>query len=194
MSDRLTLSCWLQSFHTLTLPVHWDALLRSFPYSKLDPAEFVTAKVHAISLAEPLILERRIAAPFDAAEVSQIAREFQHADCAYELECAWDLMEPENGDWKLSPVEVSLWCFGPEFENELGDHVRIEFGMEYLFLPVEGDASSVRPAEANLRSMARLIKDISDRLPVERKYLWSEGGTDFAEKLARFQVRGMRAQ
>jgi len=80
-------------------------------------------------------------------------------------------------------VNVSLWCFGPEFDNDTTDHVRVEFGLEDTFLPSPDDDASIRASHTNLRSLMRLVDQIGAKLPVERKHLWSESGVNFAQKL-----------
>ncbi|MBS1825820.1 MAG: hypothetical protein JST93_10905 [Acidobacteria bacterium] len=182
MSDRLTLSCWLRNFGPLSMIPQWEKLLGVFPFSKLSQRSTVL-RVYAVNLSEPVIFERAYAPPFDPAEAVAISREFQHEDCAYQLECAWDLMELGEQDWQMAPVNVSLWCFGPEFDNDTTDHVRVEFGLEDTFLPSPDDDASIRASHTNLRSLMRLVDQIGAKLPVERKHLWSESGVNFAQKL-----------
>lgn len=182
MSDRLTLSCWLRHHNALSMIPNWEKLLGLFPFSRLSQRSTVF-RVHAVNLTEPTVFERAYPPPFTPTEAVAIAREFQHEDCAYQLECAWDLMELGEEDWQLTPVNVSLWCFGPEFDNDTTDHVRIEFGLEDTFLPQPGDDASIRASHANLRSLMHLVEQVGAKLPVERKHLWSESGLNFAEKL-----------
>jgi hypothetical protein len=181
MSDRLTLSCWLRGFNPLNMPHHWEKLLRMFPYSRLAQSPTL-CRVCAVSLSEPPLIESEFPPPFDPQQAVQLAKEFQNADCAYQVETFWELMLPEN-NWSLRPAAVSLWCFGPEFENDTTDHIRIEFGLETQFLPVPGDEKSLRASQANLRSLTHLVQEVSAALPIERQHLWSESGTNFAEKL-----------
>ncbi|MCS7023470.1 MAG: hypothetical protein NZV14_01620 [Bryobacteraceae bacterium] len=189
MADRLTLSFWLRGYDnpaaaTLRMVDYWEKLLRLFPFSKLHQG-LVTVSVRAVSPAEPILCEQAYPPPFDPEPAVQLAREFQQADCAYQLECAWDLMLFDR-DWKLSPARLSLWCFGPEYENDTGDHVRIEFGPEDPFLPARNEPVSVRVAQTNLRSLMKLVQDIEAQVPVEKRLLWSESGENFAEKIARW--------
>ena len=160
----------------------WKKLLELFPFSRLSPRSTVM-RVYAVNLNEPIVFERAYPPPFDPANAVAIARELQHEDCAYQLECAWDLMELGEDDWQMAPVNVSLWCFGPAFENDVTDHIRIEFGLEDTFLPQPDDDASIRASHTNLRSLMHLVEEIGSKLPVERKHLWSESGINFAEKL-----------
>ena len=182
MADRLTLSCWLRNYHALAMIPQWERLLELFPFSRLSRRSAVF-RVYAINYSEPIVFERAYPPPFDPSNAVDAAREFQHEDCAYQLECAWDLMEQGDEDWKMAPVNVSLWCFGPEFENETTDHLRVEFGLEDTFLPQPDDEASVRASHTNLRSLMHLVQEISEKLPVDRKHLWSESGVNFAGKL-----------
>ncbi|MBL8228020.1 MAG: hypothetical protein JNL98_06070 [Bryobacterales bacterium] len=191
MADRLTLSCWLRGYEnpaaaTLMMLNHWEKLLKLFPYSKLQKG-FVTVVVHAVGENEPVLFEHAYPIPFDPGQAVTIAREFQQADCAYQVDCAWDLMQFDR-DWKLGPVKLSLWCYGPGYDNESGDHLRIEFGPEDPFLPARNEPISVRVAQSNLRSLMKLVQDIEKALPVEKRMLWSESGQNFAEKIARLMA------
>jgi len=182
MSDRLTLSCWLRNYNALSMIPQWEKLLNLFPFSKLSNRSTVL-RVCAVNYSEPVLFEHAFPPPFDPEDAVAASREFQHGDCAYQLECAWDLMALGEEDWQLAAVGVSLWCFGPAFENETSDHFRVEFGLEDTFLPQPGDDASIRASQANLRSLMHLVEQIDAKLPVERKHLWSESGVKFAEKL-----------
>ncbi len=182
MTDRLMLSCHLRGFHSLRIPEFWEKLVRLFPYSRLTKRP-VYLRILAIEASEPPLFERAWEPPFDASEAVKLSREFQHDDGAYQIECEWDLMQQTGQAWKLEPAPVSLWCFGPEFGNDLGDHLRVELGLEQRFLPVPGNDASARAAQANLRSLMHLVSEIEKNLPVEKRHIWSESGENFAERL-----------
>jgi hypothetical protein len=184
MSDRLMLSCHVRGFHPLRMAGDWEKMLGLFPFSRLAKSP-VYFRVHAIGFSEPVLLERAWEPPFEPARAVEAAREAIHDDCAWQLECAWDLLQKTGGEWKLTPAPVSLWCFGPQFDNELGDHLRIEFGLEDPFLPQPGDPLHTRAAQANLQSLMKLVKDIEHAFPLELRHLWSESGENFAERIAR---------
>lgn len=183
MSDRLVLSCYLSGFHVLKMHGFWEKLLKLYPYSRLTVRP-VYLRALAIDTTEPPLFEKAWEPPFDPQEAIELSREFQHEDGAWQLDCEWDLMEGGN-NWQLAPVPVSLWCFGPRFENELQDHLRIDLGLEQRFLPKPGDESSARAAQANLRSLTHLVQDIEKHLPIERRHIWSESGENFAVRLQR---------
>jgi len=77
-----------------------------------------------------------------------------------------------------------LCCFGPAFDNEEGDHLRIEFGVDSRFLPQPGIEGSLRMVQSNVRSLLHLVGEIDGNLDLERRQLWSESGVNFSEVLA----------
>lgn len=174
------------------MPNHWESFLKAFPYSRLTKAPAV-CRVRAVGFSEPPVFEDAYQQPFKPEGFAKTAREYQHDDVAYEVECDWDLMRLDN-DWRLGPVRVGLFCFGPEYDNEVGDHLRIDFGVEDLFLPHVGDDASLRTSQANLKSLLHLVSDIGKKLQLERKHLWSESGTNFAAKLEEAAGLGLLPQ
>jgi hypothetical protein len=191
VSDRLYLSCWLRGFSEKSIPQRFEALLGLFPFSKLA-ARGPVLRVYAINLSEPPLLEREFEPSGPVAVLAEAmvdaAREFVAPDCCLEVEATWDLWQ-WKGDWKLAPAAVTILCFGPDFENDTGDHVRIEFGPDLRFLPVEGVEGSLRMGRSNLLSLLHLVGDIERTLPVERRSIWSESGANFAELLAETVAR-----
>lgn len=190
MPDRLYLSCWIRGFDAKSMLRHFEAVLRVFPYSRLA-ARGPVLRVRGIEMAEPPVVERefRLASPGEVApEMIASAREFAHEDCCVEVDAAWDLWQ-YDGEWKLAPASVGLLCFGPAFENETGDHLRIEFGLDARFLPIEGVEGSARMGQSNLRSLLRLVTDIEHAVPLSGRRLWAESGVNFAELLAEAVAR-----
>jgi hypothetical protein len=181
MADRLYLSYWLEGFSPLTMLRQYEKVLEAFPYSKLSGSDPVF-RIHAVSFSEPVLMETAIPGPVDASAVVKIAGEFQNLDVALELNAAWDLWRNER-EWKLAPAAVSIVSFGPEFERDLDDHIRISFGIEDQFLPPEDDAGGIPMVRGNVQSLLRLVHDLDERLQVARRLLWSESGENFAEKL-----------
>ena len=118
-------------------------------------------------------------------EFTHFQREFAADDCCTLIDAFWDLWQLEVGesrDWKLGPASVTLLCFGPEFENESGDHLRIDFGLDARFLPQKG--ADTRVVQENIRSLLHLVGDVDRVLAPDRRTLWSESGANFAEVLA----------
>lgn len=186
MSDRLYLSCWLRGFSESGMPRHFETLLGLFPFSKLA-ARGPLLGVYAVAMSEPPLLEREFAPGGPpaalAAAIVEAALEFLETDCCLDVEATWDLWQ-WNGEWKLAPAAVTILCFAPGFESDSGDHLRIEFGPDFRFLPMEGVEGSLRMGRSNVLSLLHLVGDIERALPVARRRIWSESGTNFAELLA----------
>ena len=121
-----------------------------------------------------------------------IAAELARDDCAVEVEATWDLWQHDGDDWKLGPAPVTLVCSGPRFDTRTRIILRIEFGLDSRFLPIEGLTGSLRMGQSNLRSLLHLVSQLETALPLERRKLWSESGANFAEilveTLSRFDV------
>jgi hypothetical protein len=181
MPDQLSLSLWLHGFGQKNTLRHFRALLGLFPFSRLRPG--VTAlRIYALEFSEPGLYEQAFAGDVDLDMVVELAAEFEGPDCAYVVDGWWELWSYDNG-WQLSPSRVTLTCFGPEFDNDVGDHLRLELGPEALFLPQPGIPEGARKAQSNLLGLVRLAHELEQGLPVERRSLWSESGEDFAERV-----------
>ncbi|BDC51250.1 hypothetical protein F183_A35660 [Bryobacterales bacterium F-183] len=184
MADRLYLSVWLrQAEHDKQL-FRFERLLRAFPFSKLAKSESIL-RILALNFGEPPIAENLIAGLPDPEAIAGLAKEFYGPDSAIQVDCYWDLWQYVDEDWTLAPTPVSIYCFAPGFEREDGEDFRIEFGLDTQFLPERNSASGVRMLQSNIRSMLSLVHDVENRLPLERRLLWSESGENFAELLQR---------
>jgi hypothetical protein len=183
MSDRLYLSCWVQSYSAFTMLRHYGKLLETFPFSKLSERP-QTLRVHAVSHSEPPIVEKPFEPNIGPSELLDAARDFTAGDCSVDIESAWDLWQ-FDGDWKLMPAPVTISCFGPEFEQDSDDHLRIDFGLDSKFLPMPGVEGALRMQQSNIRSLLHLVTQIEQALPLSRRQLWSESGANFAEILAK---------
>ncbi len=180
MPDQLYLSCWLRGFSANNMLRHFERLLRLFPHSRLAPG--ATLRLRAVDLAEPELLERRFP---DAARVEEIlaaAQEFRHPDIAAEVETAWDLWQLRD-EWRLTPAPARLSCFGPRFESEAGEHLRVDFGLDSHFLPQPEYPEGLKMVRSNITSLLRLVRSLDEGLAIERRQLWSESGENFAERL-----------
>jgi len=78
---------------------------------------------------------------------------------------------------------VLLGCYGPEFENDIGDQLRFELGLDSHFLPRPGLPESAPKVKSNIRSVLRLAQELDQALPVLKRRLWTESGEDFAARL-----------
>lgn len=183
MADQLFLSYWLRAFNDVNMLRQYEKVLRLFPFSRLTKQASVF-RIVPIDNNQPAVFERAYQTPPELADVLAAAGDFQHADCCYRLESAWDLWQFE-GDWKLAPSAVSLICLGPEFENETGDNLRVEFGVDANFLPQPDAPGEVKMVQSNVQSLLKLVHDLDDKLSAERRLLWTESGENFHDKLRR---------
>lgn len=179
MADCLYLSYWIRGFNATSMLRHYERVLELFPFSKLRRSES-QFRIYVLAYSEPAVLDVPVASPVNPESVITSAREFQNADACYELESAWDLWSWDQ-EWKLAPSRVLLTCFGPEFANDTGENLRIDFGLDEQFLPASDE--DLRMVRANIQSLLRLVHDLDDRLKAERRQLWSESGENFAERL-----------
>jgi hypothetical protein len=183
MSDRLYLSCWVRDFSAMSMLRDYGKLLNAFPFSKLSERP-QTLRVHAVSHSEPPVVEKPFEPKVGPSEILEAARDFVGSDCSCDIESAWDLWQ-FDGDWKLLPAPVTLSCFGPDFEQESDDHLRIDFGLDSKFLPMPDVKGSLRMQQSNIRSLLYLVTQLEQALPLSRRKLWSESGANFAEILAK---------
>jgi hypothetical protein len=190
MSDRLYLSCWVRAYSGATMLLHFETMLALFPFSRLAKRGALL-NIYAVEHAEPALAERDFPPGATAAEIVAQAGEFTEPDCSVEVETEWDLWQHGDQGWELRPATVRLVCFGPDFDNENGDHLRIELGLDALYLPQEGVPATLRMSQSNLKSLLHLVNEIERALPLERRLLWSESGVNFpallAETLARME-------
>ncbi len=180
MADRLYLSYWLRGYTEHNMLRHFSAMLHKFPFSALSPRAVL--RTYAIELVEPPIAEREFAGQVDVDALLAAAAEFHQADCAYEIETAWDLWQFED-EWKIKPSELTLSCYGPLFPSELGEQLRIDFGLDAQFLPRPEIPAGLAPVRHNIQSLLHLVRDLDAALPVDKRRLWSESGENFAARL-----------
>jgi hypothetical protein len=152
-----------------------------FPYSRLSKGETIL-RLQAVSQIEPTLFEHSFETPPDPEAVMIAVREFATGDSAMALDTWWDLWQFEK-DWKLTPARVTLACFGPEFEADREDDLRIEFGIDTLFLPQTELPEALFMARSNIRSLLHLVRELDGALNAESRKLWTESGENFAERL-----------
>jgi len=182
MSDRLYLSCWIRGFNESNLLRHFGKMLDLFPFSKLTQRGPIV-RVYAIEYVEPPLFERAFDLGASPSDMIAAARGFVQPDCSVEIDAYWDLWQYDT-EWKLRPAGVTMTCFGPAFERDNDDHLRIGFGLDAKFLPTPGIEGSLRMGQSNLRSLLHLSGEIERVLPMDRRAVWSESGANFAELLA----------
>jgi hypothetical protein len=156
-------------------------MLRQFPFSKLNNSGSIL-RVHAVSWDEPPLVELPLLDPLDIDRALSAAKEFAAGDCAVQLETKWDLWQ-YGKDWELTPTRIVVSCFGPRFENEETDHLRIDLGLDTSFLPQPELPNSTLMVQSNIRSLLHLASDLDRNLNVETKRLWSDSGENFADRI-----------
>jgi hypothetical protein len=181
MADLLNLSLWLRDFDSDTMLSALEELLRMFPFSQVRPG-IEGVRIYAIDFTEPPLVEQAFPEAVDVDTVIGVCGDFENADCAYQVQGWWELWRFAS-DWKLTPSRVSVLSFGPEFDNDVGDHLRIELGADTDFLPSPDAPQSARKAQSNLASIVRLTRELERAMPVERRSLWSDSGENFADQL-----------
>jgi hypothetical protein len=181
VADRLYLSCWVRGFTANNMLRQFERMLGVFPHSKLA-ARGPVLRIYAIEQLEPPQFEREFTPGVDPKDIIAAAQEFSHEDCLFEVDTAWDLWQ-FDGDWKLAPAGVTLECFGPEFDNETGDHLRIDFGNDARFLPNPHVEGGPRMAQSNLKSLIHLVHEVERVAQIERRQLWSESGVSPVERI-----------
>jgi hypothetical protein len=182
MADQLYLSLWLRDFTEDNMLRHFGKLLDTFPFSKLRPG-IAALSIYALEFVEPPLVAQAYTKETSTETVLQAASEFRNADCAYLVDGWWELWQ-FDGEWRLQPARVSFECHGPEFTSDVGDHLRIALGLDTWFVPQPKIPGSGITIQSNIKSLLRLVKDLSDALPVEHRRLWLESGDDFSARLA----------
>ena len=181
MADLLYLSFWLRGFSETNMLRWFGTALRRFPFSTTSGG-VSSLQIYALEYAEPPLLETYYDTGADADAIVAAAAEFQSPDCAYLAGGYWDLWQHESG-WKLVPAPALVGCYGPEFQNDLGDHLRFEIGLDSHFLPQADQPDSAGMVKSNIRSVLRLAGELDQALPVLKRSLWTESGEDLAERL-----------
>jgi hypothetical protein len=198
MADRFHLSLWLRDFDESQMLDRFRILLDAFPSSKVRP-RVRTFRIYPLSWNEHPVLEEDFAE--EGAETSYVlslASEFFHGDYAYEASVFWDLWVFQKnggpGAWKQTPAPVSLLCLGPDFEEGSREHghLEVDFGFDTPFRANQGlpDAESRALArdyrerlQENIRKLLAFVHELNQRMPLERKLLWTESGENFADTI-----------
>jgi hypothetical protein len=193
VTDQLFLSIWLARQNRLAPPGfkqrlrYFQQMLRLFPFSQRgQPQTIVT--IRAVDATEPPLFERPLNAPIDPEQIIETLTDHTGEDVAYEVDTYWDLWQFEE-DWQLAPARILLSCFGPEFDNgtERGaaeqEDLRIDFGVDSHYVPRLDVPGGAKLIESNIRSVLRLVRDIENALPIEKRLLETESGGNFAERL-----------
>jgi hypothetical protein len=198
VTDQLYLSLWLDRYNRASRLQQFEKLLRFFPFSQREQPQSVVS-VQAIDTTEPPLLECPVNGPIDVADVIGTLRDYRGNDIAYRVESWWDLWQFDE-DWELRPARVSLSCFGPDFDNGTEresaeqEDLRIDFGVDSLYLPRTDVPGSARLAESNIKSLLRLVHETELLLPIAKRRLETESGDNFADHLQRVLSSGTQVQ
>jgi hypothetical protein len=187
MSDRLYLSGWVQGFSAFSQLRAYGKLLDLFPTSKLNRTPQVL-RVHAVGYSEPPVLEKSFEPGTSPTDILTAAREVAGGDCAFDLDTYWDLWQFDC-EWRLFPAPVTISCYGPDFEQDSDDHLRLDFGLDAKFLLLPEVPGSARMQQSNLRGLLHLVAELESGVPLKRRRLWSESGANFADAVARAVAR-----
>lgn len=182
MAEPLYFSLWLKDFRQENMLEHFSTILSGFPFSAFFPG-IQSLTIRAISDAEPDVVDEGYEENITVEEAIAQAGEFNHDDSAYELTAYWDLWQNIEDEWLLRPRQVQLSCFGPYYENDLGDHIRLALGYDTEFLPDPADPRSITAAASNLRSVARLAETLGQASGVASRLLWSPSDDNFLARL-----------
>jgi hypothetical protein len=187
VTDQLFLSIWLEPHSRTRRLRYFEQILRLFPFSQRgQPQTIVTTR--AIADTEPPLLERPLNAPIDPEQIIESLYDYKGDDVAYEVDTYWDLWQYDE-DWALAPARILISCFGTEFDNgtERGateqEDLRIDFGVDSHYLPRLDVPGSAKLIESNIRSVLRLVHEIENAIPVEKRLLETESGGNFADRL-----------
>jgi hypothetical protein len=162
---------------------HLETALRSFPFSKLAESG-IWIRVQPINWNEPTILEQVFPNDATVDDLLSAVRDVSLTDSAVQVEGHWDLWQFDGGDWSLKPSRIAFMAFGPDFEDEHEDHIRVDLGVDALYLPL-GEADNEQPmVQANIRSVLQLASELDRVLNPASRRLWTESGENFAERLA----------
>ena len=138
MSNGAYLSVWYPDLPERLLLERFGTFLATVPFSDKMPG-FTQLTVRAVNAAEIPILEQDLRQmPLDVASILEIAQEHLNADCAYEVNCYWDLsiFDAASGKWTVEPQPLEISCYAEEYDDQVwreAGHVQVNFGFEHLF-------------------------------------------------------------
>jgi hypothetical protein len=146
MSNHAYASVWCRGFGEETLLDMFERLLATVPFSAEWPG-FAQLIIRALEPTEIPLVERDLrAVPATPAELVALARDYLHADSAYETLAYWDLWtyQPAAAQspgtdsplCQLQPQRLELACFGEGYDDgvyEQAGHFQVDLGFEHLF-------------------------------------------------------------
>lgn len=230
MADQLYLSLWFPNFRLESLPSALSSVMRQFALISGEK-RVATAAAYPLSFSEAPVYQRLFVGDDRSEDTSASiienavaeATEQLHDDTAYEFEMNWKLWTPDDADtlvgessakldtlWRPTLKTVKIVGFGPEFDEGSYDqngHVRVDFGLDYPWVPDESDeeaddednivsidnARSATDDEAtyiqkNVEMLLAFTLSVEKNCGISSRLLWTESGEPLAEKLiARLQ-------
>jgi hypothetical protein len=191
MSDRLYLSFWLTQHSPLTMHRQFSAAIQKFPFSTQSPQVYL--RVSAVDTAEPALQEQVFELPGQMEDMLLAMSRWTATDSSFEIEGYWDLWQETPEGWRLLPSRVNHFYYAPNFSTENGEHVRLELGLEALYLPGTVIEGELKFYQSNIRGLLRLASDVNSVLKVRNRSLWSESGDDLGARLKMYTgVTGLR--
>lgn len=174
MSNRAYLSLWCTEFGEDVMMDRIEKMLETVPLSQ-NPPGFTSLTVRAVGPDEAPVVERDLrSVDIGAAGVIELAREFPHADCSYEVEANWDLWTYDSAEdrWMLGPQTLQILCLGEQYDDEAWrevGHFWICAGFEHLFTGHAGllgssqiEIGSPHPAESDFLGRMSRPGSLSD--------------------------------
>jgi hypothetical protein len=138
MANRAYVSIWSKNFSEATMLEQFGRLLEAVPFSAARPG-FNELVIRPVDSAETPVVERDLRShPLDAASVINLAREYLHADSAYEVQAHWDLWvyDSTSGHWRQRTERLEITCHGEEYDAGVcaqTGHFQADVGFEHLF-------------------------------------------------------------
>lgn len=165
----------------------FEAALCTIPFSKTRPG-ITSLVIRAVDFAETPVVEHDLrAAPAAPEGCLQLARDWEHFDCAYEAGAYWDVWTVENGAWVLAPQRIEVICYGEEYDSgafQEAGHFQIDVGFDALFtLDETGAAGAVDKLRANVLALHDWAQRFQAALPVARYQVWSDGEENFEARM-----------
>jgi hypothetical protein len=138
VSNQAYLSIWCKEFVEERMLERLGAFLTTVPFSATKPG-FSYLVIRAVDSAETPVFEQDLRAlPLDAASVVELAKDYLHSDCSYEVQSNWDLWTYESlsAKWRQEPQPLEMLCHGEDYDNGFwreNGHLEVNLGFEHFF-------------------------------------------------------------
>jgi hypothetical protein len=178
VANNVYLSIWLAGSSQSRL-ANFEKLLELFPFSTQQPGIYF-ARVHAVNFREPVLAEQSYDEGVAPGTVIEWVREIEGSDLCVEVDGMWDLWQYGEG-WELKPTPVGFLSKGPDFEDDYDDHIRVELGLDSVYLPKDPLPEVQRKAQSNLKSLLRFVNDVDEALFVMKRRVWTDAPSGTVE-------------